>query len=172
VFGAGHAADAKGPGSESWSSHPDLFDRTDPRAVGKMDGIGQVEQRRSKAGCREEISNLSPRRSGPCSPWQSRLSLHHGEVRRSVFRCPSRMWPARKWNRKGYSGCGQATACQPTEMVHWTRTMIARAFDPKPGDIPLIFWDRIKSWDAVSAKAWPTRVQTKRVARPVRPTNH
>ena len=50
--------------------------------------------------------------------------------------------------------------------------MIASAFDPKPGDIPLIFWDRIKACDAVSAKAWPTRVQTKRVARPVRPTNN
>jgi hypothetical protein len=57
-------------------------------------------------------------------------------------------------------------------MMHWTRTMIARAFDPKPGDIPLIFWDRIKARDAVSAKAWPTPVQTKRVARPVRPTNN
>jgi hypothetical protein len=125
--------------------------------------LDRLNKGRSKAGCREEISNLSPRRSGPCSPWQSCLSLHHGEVRRSVFRCPGRMWPARKWDRKGYSGCGQATACQPSEMMHWTRTMIARAFDPKPGDIPLIFWVRIKACDAVSAKAWPTRV---------RPTNN
>ena len=50
--------------------------------------------------------------------------------------------------------------------------MIASAFDPKPDDIPAIFRDRIDVHDAVTAAVWPTRVQTKKVARPVRPTNN
>jgi len=69
-----------------------------------------------------------------------------------VFRGPGRMWPTRKWDREGCSHRGQETTCRPSEMACWTRTMIASAFDPKPGDIPLIFWDRIKACDAVSAK--------------------
>jgi hypothetical protein len=50
--------------------------------------------------------------------------------------------------------------------------MTASAFDPKPDDIPTIFRDRIDVHDAVIAVVWPTRVQTKKVARVVRTTNN
>ena len=107
--------------------------------------IGQSLTFSTKAGCCEKTSNLSPRPSGPRYPWQSCRRLHHGEVRRSVYRGPGRLWPVRKRDREGCSGCGQEVACRPSETAYWAATMIASAFDPKPHDIPTIFRDRMTS---------------------------